>query len=351
MSDFYLLEDEISADYIKHVLHLAEQQGLAINKLLKIAQLDFNPLEPEYSHIKKLPTRHYEKLCRGVQHTLKEFSFGDTRLVDSFELLCHCIESAENLQEAIGRIEKFINLTHIHGQPIHCRHDKQAQQFRFSYINVRSNWDDIVPLQLEAHILFFWHRLFSWLIDDYITLEKITIGSAELDCGIGPEGLFDCPIIFHASDNSLQFSSSYLLKPITRGKKEFSELLQRSEYNFFLITDSHVMPVAKQVQLLLDRDYPGQLPPLDLIAEQLHMSASSLRRHLKREKSSYQAIKDRLYMQRASSLLQTNKSISDIAEQMGFNDSSCFQRSFKRWTGNTPGNFRQRLLAGKTGPT
>ena len=35
----------------------------------------------------------------------------------------------------------------------------------------------------------------------------------------------------------------------------------------------------------------------------------------------------------------------DIAEYLGFNDQSAFQRAFKRWEGITPGQFRnqQRL--------
>ena len=33
-------------------------------------------------------------------------------------------------------------------------------------------------------------------------------------------------------------------------------------------------------------------------------------------------------------------SINEVALQMGFTDPSAFHRSFKKWTGQTPGQFR-----------
>ena len=340
MTDFYLLEDEIATDYIKHVLQLAEQQGLNIDTLLEQAGMNINPLEPEHQHLTKMPARYYEKLCRCVQHKLSEFSFRDTRFTDSFEILCHTLESASTLREAIKRIVKYINLMHIHDQPM--RSYERDGYFCFSYVNVQTNWSNLKALALEAHILFFWHRFFNWLIDDYITLQHVGMTATQGEDNSKP--LFNCAIEYDHHDNHIAFDRSYLDKTISRTGRDYQDLLNRSEYNFFLITDSHIMPVAKQVQMMLDRQYPNQFPSLDLIAEQLHMSVSSLRRRLKRENTSYQGIKDRLYKQRAIALLQRDDmTISDIAEQLGFNDSSCFQRAFKRWTGETPGNYRLRL--------
>ncbi|MNT52444.1 DNA-binding transcriptional regulator AraC [compost metagenome] len=41
-------------------------------------------------------------------------------------------------------------------------------------------------------------------------------------------------------------------------------------------------------------------------------------------------------------LRQSDASISDIAEQLGFQEPSAFHRAFKKWTGESPGRYRAR---------
>ena len=45
-------------------------------------------------------------------------------------------------------------------------------------------------------------------------------------------------------------------------------------------------------------------------------------------------------------LTGSNRSISDIASAVGYNDPSVFTRSFKRWTGSSPREYRKRGLSG-----
>jgi AraC-like DNA-binding protein len=44
-------------------------------------------------------------------------------------------------------------------------------------------------------------------------------------------------------------------------------------------------------------------------------------------------------------LRQSKASISDIAEQLGFQEPSAFHRAFKKWTGESPGRYRARYQA------
>ncbi|HEY4713091.1 MAG TPA: AraC family transcriptional regulator, partial [Aquirhabdus sp.] len=42
-------------------------------------------------------------------------------------------------------------------------------------------------------------------------------------------------------------------------------------------------------------------------------------------------------------LSQYSKSMMDIATELGFAEPSAFHRAFKKWTGMTPGEYRQKL--------
>jgi AraC-like DNA-binding protein len=84
-------------------------------------------------------------------------------------------------------------------------------------------------------------------------------------------------------------------------------------------------------------------PVLDDVAREFHVSATTLRRKLDAEGTSYQGIKDELRRDAAvHHLCGTRLSIADIASALGFQETSAFHRAFKRWSGVQPGEYRRR---------
>ncbi len=85
----------------------------------------------------------------------------------------------------------------------------------------------------------------------------------------------------------------------------------------------------------------GEYPSLQSMAEHEHLSPRSLIRHLHSEGSSYQALLDQVRQDMAFWLLsRSNATVEDIAMQLGYSDPSNFSRTFRRWTGQTPREFR-----------
>jgi AraC-like DNA-binding protein len=86
----------------------------------------------------------------------------------------------------------------------------------------------------------------------------------------------------------------------------------------------------------------GSYPSLEQMAASEHMSPRTLIRHLREEGGNYQQLLDQVRSELACwLLLQTPLSIEAIAEQLGYQDSSNFSRTFRRWLGCTPRLFRQ----------
>jgi len=87
----------------------------------------------------------------------------------------------------------------------------------------------------------------------------------------------------------------------------------------------------------------GMMPTLEAMAALEHMSARTFIRHLAAEQQGYQQLLDEVREERACWLLrQTDLSIEDIASRLGYVDTSNFSRTFKRWLGSTPREFRQQ---------
>ena len=81
---------------------------------------------------------------------------------------------------------------------------------------------------------------------------------------------------------------------------------------------------------------------LQLAARQLGMTARTLQRRLRDEGTSFHAVLDDVRRDVALTQMRTRRqSIDELAFVLGFEKSSSFHRAFKRWTGQTPGEFRR----------
>lgn len=79
-------------------------------------------------------------------------------------------------------------------------------------------------------------------------------------------------------------------------------------------------------------------------AEALGMSERQLRRQLGESGTSYKKIRDSVLASRARELLAVpGLPVSTIAYDLGFCDPSNFARTFKRWTGKSPVEFRESI--------
>jgi len=115
------------------------------------------------------------------------------------------------------------------------------------------------------------------------------------------------------------------------GHKEILALLKRSNIGHRL----HELFIAHQFTDLT----------MTYICSQLAMSESTLRRKLKAEGTSIQAVKDKAKLGLGLHLLQTTRlSIGLIAEKCGYLSQSRFTDRFKNWFGLTPSALRKTLM-------
>jgi AraC-like DNA-binding protein len=69
------------------------------------------------------------------------------------------------------------------------------------------------------------------------------------------------------------------------------------------------------------------------VAQNLHISARTLRRKLREENTSFRRLIDELRRDIAIRYLRdTDLTVEDIAESLGFSDAANFQHAFRRWT-------------------
>ena len=104
--------------------------------------------------------------------------------------------------------------------------------------------------------------------------------------------------------------------------------------------------LVKQFFQLLEENYAQNLP-INQYAEMLGVTPNHLTQTVKllTGKTSSQMIKAKQLLEIKRLLVHTNLNVSEIANQLNFDDQSYFTKFFKRETGFTPLQFRSEALA------
>ncbi|MDW7748724.1 helix-turn-helix domain-containing protein, partial [Halomonas sp.] len=96
-------------------------------------------------------------------------------------------------------------------------------------------------------------------------------------------------------------------------------------------------------QALIERQFRQQ-PSIERFAEQLGMTSAHLNLLCRRlaNRSALQLLHERLLLEAKRQLTYTNMTIGQVADSLGFSEPAYFTRFFKRLTGLSPRDFRQR---------
>lgn len=99
-------------------------------------------------------------------------------------------------------------------------------------------------------------------------------------------------------------------------------------------------PVLGRVRALLHEEPAAALPD---VARRVSMSSRTLKRRLAEQGTTFSEMLDDARRHKALMLLEDRRRTLDaIASLLGYSDTANFSRAFKRWTGMTPGEARER---------
>lgn len=110
------------------------------------------------------------------------------------------------------------------------------------------------------------------------------------------------------------------------------------------LIQSRLLPTitfSRQVRPLIARQLEKGRVKVEHVAEELNMSRHTLYKKLKEENLTFAALLEDVRREQALTYLRDrNRSVSEVAELLGFSELSAFSRAFKRWMGKSPAEFR-----------
>lgn len=154
------------------------------------------------------------------------------------------------------------------------------------------------------------------------------------------ENTFGPNIEFEADTNRLCFDKTLVLAPLATAHPELARLNDQTVIDYLARYDRSNMTM--QVRSKIIEQLPEGRPSQGDIAFRLNTSLRSLQRKLHEEDTSFKELLNNTQRELALSYIRdSNRSLGEITYLLGFSEPSNFTRAFKRWTGQSPAEYRE----------
>jgi len=157
--------------------------------------------------------------------------------------------------------------------------------------------------------------------------------------------LYRCPISFGAEHSAVVFAASWLKHPVNGADPLLhQQILQHIELLDAQVTEDLVANLRRVLRsILIQGAAPGDTS-LAHIARLFALHRRTLNRRLQALGTSFKTLIEEARYDVARQLLRdTSLPIADIAASMDYADAAVFTRAFKRWSGVSPGAWRESL--------
>ncbi|MCE4056275.1 AraC family transcriptional regulator [Pseudomonas sp. Au-Pse12] len=246
---------------------------------------------------------------------------------------------APNVREAARCLTRFEALygSNYRGQSS-FHEDANGAWLRFYSISPYNAYNRFVV----DSIISGWLQQLSSVAAQAIHAEQIDIEFERPDYHDAYAVLGPTPIQFGVEQNQLRLSQASLgLRNPEHCPSTWRHLLQLCERELEQLTRTRSLR-ERIIQMLGPLLNGGREPDLEEVATRLKLPTWTLRRKLAEEGTQFRAILNDTRRDLAMTYIRdTELAFGEIAYLLGFASAEAFQRAFKRWNDQTPGEFRR----------
>jgi AraC-like DNA-binding protein len=190
-------------------------------------------------------------------------------------------------------------------------------------------------------VLASWTQQLGKLAQQALPVEKVQIEFPAPVYAAQYGELFNCPVEFASEHNQLRLSQQSLnLRNPEHCPSTWRHLLEICERELTQLTRTRNL--RERITQLLGPLLHGREPDLAEVAARLQLPTWTLRRKLAEEGTQFRSILNDTRRDLAMAYIRdTELAFGEIAYLLGFASAEAFQRAFKRWNQQTPGEYRR----------
>jgi len=327
--------------FVVNIAHFASKQGADLGELIAMSGETAATLCEE-SHM--IEDAVYNAIVeRAVELTKDEFfglHAGENLSLAAAGLIAQISQTSETVKQALELCCEFANLG-CSALPMQLEEEKDHYKVSMvpnelwrqqSPLAVKHTADGVIAFSIrEFHSLT---RMKHYPIAVHMSWPQPS-NVAEY------ERVFGCPVRFNQDGIAILFRREHV-----------EEKVVTADYNLLRILVAHAGEKTSQMQhdrgfvAMVKQSVVGlvkpEFPTIEQVAGHLNVSSRTLQRRLKEEGFTYKQLIDELRQEFALGYLKrADLSVGEIAYLLSYADTSAFTRSFKRWTGKTPVEYRR----------
>jgi AraC-like DNA-binding protein len=255
----------------------------------------------------------------------------------TFHVLSYGLCASSTLKDAFERLQRYC---HVASDAVEYEFRKCGSDYHFVIEPAAG-----VPFESVDALVGAQLRMCRSLIGRDFSPRRIELRRARPAVIDDFERLFRAPLLFGAAQNRLVFDDAGIESPLDGANPDLALRADAMALQYLArIERDNVQARVREV--LMQRLRCAE-PSQDEVAEHLCMSARTLQRRLGESGTTYKKILDETRHSLALIYLcAPHHSLSEVTYLLGFSSSSSFTRAFRRWTGQSPSNWR----AGEAAP-
>lgn len=272
----------------------------------------------------------WQHLCAHSEDPLIGIRLGLSLQVGHLDIAGLLLMSCETCGEAL---EALIDYLPIIGEGGDATLMQEADAVHLRY---RPQYATCRAQRAEAVLAGIVH-LGRWSTGGHFGIRALHLAHPALDDPQRYPGLLGCPVQFECADYRLCLEPQTLRSPLIQANAPLRDQLRA-------LADQHLANLGEYSLSVQVSQAIRQAPcaSREEIAAQLALSARHMNRRLAEDGVSFRSLREHELRRLAENALSRGSKILAIAQDLGFSDESAFAKAFRRWTGLSPAQFRDR---------
>jgi AraC-like DNA-binding protein len=189
-------------------------------------------------------------------------------------------------------------------------------------------------------LVFSSHNSFSEILSTQFRFKQINFDFAKNECAQQYSELLQCPVLFDQPETELIIDHQLGELPLKAWDPQTSKLCAEQCEKLLqrLKIGEAFADLVREVLIQLPCDQRSA----EMVAEHMHVSTRHLRRKLSDESTTFQKVLDEMRCELAKDYLShTQLPLDEVAQLLGFSETTNFRRAFKKWMTVSPTQYRE----------
>lgn len=280
----------------------------------------------------------WQETCRRIQDPCFGLKFGEFWHPSHFGTLGFAVLASSTLRITLERFIRFHRV--VSDTPYAELHEHKDKGLLVFTLN-DNNKEPYPPARDDAALAFIMSLLRVNFQQDLAPI-SVTFTHSSPDCADKFEEFFQAPITFDASVSSLSLSLDMMDIVLPSGNEELAAFSDQAMTKYIATLGKETL--VSRVQTIIVEHLPSGNANIENVASELYLNTRKLQRLLLQDGTTFISLLNETRMKIAKQYVQDKTmDLTEVAFLLGFSGLSAFSRSFKRWTGRSPDQYRKAV--------